>query len=71
MPRLDDDSTEFTVVVNLVGQYSIWPVGLQTPEGWTEVGKRGTKAECLDFIGTEWTDMRPSNTLPPTDVSPS
>ena len=27
--------------------------------GWREVGKQGTKAECLAYIEEVWTDMRP------------
>lgn len=26
---------------------------------WTDVGKSGTKAECLAYIKEVWTDMRP------------
>lgn len=40
-------------------QYSIWPVDRDLPLGWTEAGKTGSKAECLEHIKTVWTDMRP------------
>jgi len=29
------------------------------PAGWRDVGKEGSKAECLAFIDRAWTDMRP------------
>ncbi|MCX4448238.1 MbtH family protein [Streptomyces sp. NPDC087866] len=53
------DDAEYTVVVNHEEQYSIWFSDKQIPDGWREVGKRGTKADCLSYIETEWTDMRP------------
>jgi len=54
-----EDSRLYTVVVNHEAQYSIWLAESALPEGWTEAGKRGTKAECLAHITTVWTDMRP------------
>ena len=54
-----DDTTEFVVVVNDEGQYSIWPSYKAVPNGWRPDGKRGQKAECLAHIDTVWTDMRP------------
>lgn len=55
----DSEDTVFKVVVNHEEQYSIWPDYLELPKGWNEVGKSGKKQECLDFIKTVWTDMRP------------
>jgi MbtH protein len=55
----DDDTREYAVVINHEEQYSIWPTGRDLPNGWTEVGVRGPKRECLDHIDQVWTDMRP------------
>ena len=55
----EQDTTQYTVVVNHEEQYSIWPVGREIPLGWREVGKTGLKAECLAYIEEVWTDMRP------------
>ena len=55
----DDDVTLYKVVVNHEEQYSIWPFERDNPLGWRETGRAGTKAECLAFIETVWTDMRP------------
>jgi MbtH protein len=55
----DDPTTPFVVVVNAEEQYSIWPKDRDAPKGWTMVGKPGTKDECLAYIETVWTDMRP------------
>lgn len=55
----DDDRTPYRVVVNDEEQYSIWPEGRQTPNGWRDAGKAGTRAECLAYIGEVWTDITP------------
>jgi uncharacterized protein YbdZ (MbtH family) len=52
-------SMTYKVVVNHEEQYSIWPTYRENPLGWKEVGKSGSKAECLDYIKKVWTDMRP------------
>lgn len=51
--------TIYKVVVNKETMYSIWPADRENPIGWTDVGKTGTTAECLDYIKEVWTDMRP------------
>jgi MbtH protein len=47
------------VVVNHEQQYSVWPVELETPPGWTRLSVTGAKDVCLDHIEQVWTDMRP------------
>ena len=63
MPRFgdrdDEDRTIYKVVMNKEEQYSIWPADRENALGWTDVGKQGTKAECLAYIEEVWTDMRP------------
>jgi MbtH protein len=54
-----EDTTRYKVVINDEEQYSIWPIDRTFPPGWKEVGKSGSKAECLDYIKEVWTDMRP------------
>lgn len=49
----------YRVVVNEEEQYSIWPADRPLPLGWSDTGNEGSKSECLDHIGTVWTDMRP------------
>jgi MbtH protein len=55
----EHDSTVYKAVVNHEEQYSIWPAERHNPLGWRDAGKAGTKQECLDWIATVWTDMRP------------
>ncbi|MFJ9109273.1 MbtH family NRPS accessory protein [Streptomyces sp. NPDC102283] len=55
----EQDGSEFTVLVNAEEQYSIWRTGLELPAGWREVGRRGTKGECLAYVEETWADLRP------------
>ena len=57
----DDENGEFIVLVNDELQYSLWPTFREIPDGWKSVGPRGARKECLDFIETTWTDMRPKS----------
>lgn len=54
-----EDNRIYKVVMNHEEQYSIWPADRENALGWNDVGKTGTKAECLDYIKEVWTDMRP------------
>ena len=54
------DSLTYYVVKNHEEQFSIWPTHKAVPLGWEVVdNKQGSKDECLAFIKTHWTDMRP------------
>jgi MbtH protein len=54
----------YRVVVNDEDQYSIWFVDQDLPPGWSEVGKSGTKEECLAYVEEVWTDMTPKSLRP-------
>jgi MbtH protein len=54
-----DDDARYEVLRNDEDQYSLWPVGLEVPDGWHRVGKEGTRDECSDYVDEVWTDMRP------------
>ena len=54
-----EDTTIYKVVMNHEEQYSIWPAEKEPPLGWRDVGKRGSRAECLAYIKEVWTDMQP------------
>ena len=58
-----EDKTIYKVVVNHEDQYSIWPADRENALGWNDVGKKGTKEECLAYIKEVWTDMRPTTTI--------
>lgn len=55
----DKESIAYKVVMNHEEQYSIWPAQRDNAPGWSDVGKQGSKDECLEYIKEVWTDMRP------------
>jgi len=55
----EEDSRNYLVVCNSEEQFSIWPSHKPIPRGWRSVGKDARKAECLRYIESVWTDMRP------------
>ncbi len=52
-----DGYNNFFVVFNGEKHYSIWPVELPVPAGWSKDGFKGKKYECLNYIkklGLTW-----------------
>jgi MbtH protein len=60
---MNDINTEYYIVVNAEGQYSIWPSWKEIPLGWDIYGTPATRQQCLDKIETIWTDMRPNSII--------
>jgi len=50
----------YTILVNLVGQHSLWPDSLDVPTGWTVVYGPACRADCFHHVNEHWTDLRPS-----------
>ena len=59
----EDDAADYLVVVNHENQYSLWPAWREIPAGWSAVGSRGKRQECLAWIAANWTDMRPKSLI--------
>jgi MbtH protein len=57
----DSENGEYLVLVNAEGQHCLWPTIIDVPPGWSVRHGPGTRADCLDFIETHWTDMRPAS----------
>ena len=55
----EEDAREYQVLVNTEEQYSLWLAGQAIPNGWRQVGPKGQKQVCLDYVKEVWTDMRP------------
>lgn len=55
----DDENGRFYVVVNDEDQHSLWPVFGEVPAGWRLVFGEASRAECLEYVERNWTDMRP------------
>ncbi|MEU6705001.1 MbtH family protein [Streptomyces wuyuanensis] len=54
-----ETDTDYAVLVNDEGQYSLWPLWMSVPPGWTVSLERAGREECLAHIDERWTDMRP------------
>jgi MbtH protein len=57
----DDEAGRFFVLINEEEQYSLWPTFAEVPSGWKVVFGENSRAECLEFVEKEWTDMRPKS----------
>lgn len=57
----DDTEGTFLVLVNHEGQHSLWPSFADLPDGWTAVHGPDGRAECLEYVERNWTDMRPKS----------
>ncbi|MFD8154358.1 MbtH family protein [Streptomyces sp. NPDC059720] len=55
----DDAEGTFHVVVNAEGQHALWPVSADIPAGWNAVWGPGPRAAALEYVETNWTDIRP------------
>ncbi len=63
----DDETGHFQALVNDEGQYSLWPVFVEVPAGWTVAHGTDTREACLEFIERVWTDMRPRSLVRETE----
>jgi len=59
----EDELAEYIVLVNDEGQHSLWPTFCRIPAGWSPVGPRGKRQECLAWVDLNWTDMRPKSLI--------
>ncbi|WP_374591921.1 MbtH family protein [Aquabacterium sp.] len=57
----DTPDTATLVLQNDEQQYSLWPSFLPLPKGWTAVHGPAPRAECLTYVDTHWTDLRPAS----------
>jgi MbtH protein len=55
----DDPDAQYLVLVNAEGQHSLWPVFADAPSGWTVRHGPGGRQDCLAYVESHWTDMRP------------
>lgn len=55
----DDPATEFRVLRNAAGEYSLWPTFRENPAGWVTVGPTGSREVC-----SRWVDDHASSLFP-------
>jgi MbtH protein len=63
MNPFDETKDLFSVLINSEGQHSLWPQANDIPNGWTKVFGPANRQASLDFIETNWTDMRPNSLI--------
>ena len=59
----EDEDGRYFVLVNDEGQHSLWPTFAEVPSGWQVVFGEDSRAACLDYVETNWTDMRPNSLI--------
>ncbi|MEU8631878.1 MbtH family protein [Amycolatopsis sp. NPDC051106] len=57
----EDENGTFLVLVNAENQHSLWPSTVDVPAGWRTVHGEDTRAACLEYVETHWTDLRPAS----------
>lgn len=60
----ENEGTSYLVLVNHLGQHSLWPEVIDVPSGWQVVLSASRRQECLDYIEANWTDIMPGNLSP-------
>lgn len=58
---MTEEQEEYMCLINEEEQYSLWFAWKKIPLGWKQVGQKGSKQECLEYIARVWTDMRPKS----------
>lgn len=57
----ENEKGKYLVLINVEGQYSIWPAFLDIPSGWETIYGEESRRICLDYINLNWIDMRPNS----------
>ena len=58
------EDASYLVLVNRLGQHSLWPEVIDVPSGWQVVFGGGERQACLDYVAANWTDIMPRNLSP-------
>ncbi|ONI76151.1 MbtH family protein [Actinosynnema sp. ALI-1.44] len=55
------EDASYLVLVNRLGQHSLWPEVIDVPSGWQVVYGGAERQACLDYVAENWTDITPGN----------
>ncbi|MDN4601384.1 MbtH family protein [Paenibacillus sp. F6_3S_P_1C] len=55
----EHEDSNYLVLINEEGQYSLWPASLTVPSGWTLMLGKAKRRVCLDYIAEQWTELKP------------
>lgn len=59
----ENEQGSYLVLVNHEGQHSLWPAGMDVPDGWTSVFGPTDRQACVDYVNEHWVDMRPKSLI--------
>ncbi|AGT10745.1 MbtH family protein [Paracoccus aminophilus] len=59
MTRSFTSRTDWRILRNAEGRYSVWPSQYPLPAGWEDEGTRASRPDCLARIEELWQDPRP------------
>jgi MbtH protein len=57
----EDPDGSYYVLVNDEEQHSLWPSFAEIPAGWHTAHGPAPREECLSYVETNWTDLRPKS----------
>ncbi|MEU8927922.1 MbtH family protein [Kitasatospora sp. NPDC048545] len=57
----EDADGVYLVLVNEENQHSLWPAFIDVPAGWTTAHGPDNRQACVDYVESNWTDMRPAS----------
>ncbi|MGH3877564.1 MAG: MbtH family protein [Actinophytocola sp.] len=57
----EDPDGSYYVLVNDEDQHSLWPSFAEIPAGWHTAHGPAPREECLSYVETNWTDLRPKS----------
>jgi MbtH protein len=55
----EDRNGSYYVLVNDEEQHSLWPSFAEIPAGWRTALGPAPRDECVAYVETNWTDLRP------------
>lgn len=55
----ENKDVSYLVLVNDVGQHSLWPEVIEVPSGWQVAFGGSGRRECLEYVAANWTDIMP------------
>jgi MbtH protein len=58
------EDASYLVLVNRLGQHSLWPEVIDVPSGWQVVFGGGERQACCDYVAANWTDIMPGSLAP-------
>jgi MbtH protein len=60
----ENADASYLVLVNHLGQHSLWPEVIDVPSGWQVVFGGAKRQECVDYVAANWTDIMPRSQSP-------